>query len=59
MIITIQLPNIDITKYKSSTQIIRNITEEYVKRYIFCPICGAFNIQYPNNNHCRDFYCNN
>lgn len=57
MINTIIFPDIDITKYKNKSQIIRNKTEEYVKKYIFCPNCGSMIIKYPNNNPCGDFFC--
>lgn len=47
------------SNYKSKSQIIRNITENWVEDNIFCPICGLKILKYKNNNPCSDFYCKN
>lgn len=45
-------------KYKSSSQKIRVLTEEWVYRSIFCPSCGHINLgKYPHNKPVGDFYC--
>jgi len=43
--------------YKSKSQIMRVLTEDWVKNEIFCPNCGNFVYEYPNNNPVGDFYC--
>ena len=44
--------------YKSPSQKSRIFTEEWVKRYGFCPSCGySFLNKYPNNRPVADFYC--
>ncbi len=49
-----------ITKYKSASQKIRVLTEEWVNNSIFCPNCGRSDIdKYPNNQPVADFYCSN
>ena len=46
--------------YKSSSQIARVLTEEWVKQSCFCPNCGREDIaKYGNNNPASDFYCQN
>jgi type II restriction enzyme len=46
--------------YTSEPQKARVITEAWVKRQVFCPNCGALNIQkHPNNKPVADFYCAN
>jgi len=46
--------------YKSSSQKIRVLTENWVNRSVFCPNCGKANIErYPNNQPVADFYCSN
>lgn len=48
------------TGYKSSSQIIRVLTEQWVDSSIFCPNCGQSDIdRYPNNRPVADFYCSN
>lgn len=47
------------TKYKSSSQKIRVLTEDWVKNEIFCPNCGSLIFNYENNKPVRDFYCKN
>lgn len=59
MILTTKLPDLDLTQYTSKAQKIRNLTESYVVKHIFCPICGNQLIQHPNNHPCGDFYCKN
>ena len=46
--------------YKSQSQKIRVLTEEWVGNSIFCPSCGDIKInKYGNNNPVGDFYCSN
>lgn len=46
--------------YKSASQKIRILTEQWVDNSIFCPNCGHLNInKYPNNQPVADFYCAN
>lgn len=53
--------NIDISlakNYKSSTQIVRVITENWVQNNSYCPNCGNHNLKnYKNNKPVADFYC--
>lgn len=51
--------NIDIAAdYHSSTQIARVLTEDWVGRNMYCPICGRPVIHhYENNRPVADFYC--
>lgn len=51
--------NIDLSsKYKSPTQSIRCMSEDWVGRNLFCPICGNPRIShYPNNTPVGDFFC--
>ena len=49
-----------ITDYKSQSQKIRVLTEDWVDNHIFCPNCGQLDIdKYPNNQPVADFYCSN
>ncbi len=44
--------------YKSKTQIIRIISENWVGVHAFCPCCGNPSIaHFPNNKPVADFYC--
>lgn len=45
--------------YKSQTQKIRVMTEEWVSRAGFCPSCGRVLSQFENNKPVADFYCGN
>jgi type II restriction enzyme len=46
--------------YKNSSQIVRVLTENWVKENSYCPNCGAEKINnYANNNPVGDFYCLN
>src|SRR3989344_6002710 len=48
------------TNYKSSSQKVRVLTEQWVDNSIFCPNCGRLDIdKYPNNKPVADFYCSN
>ncbi len=47
------------TQYKSQSQKIRVLTENWVKNEIFCPNCGNIVSEYPNNKPVGDFYCKN
>lgn len=48
------------TNYKSASQKMRVLTEEWVGHSIFCPNCGHIDInKYPNNQPVADFYCSN
>lgn len=44
--------------YSSSSQIVRILTENWVKENSYCPNCGAEKIsEYPNNQPVADFFC--
>lgn len=44
--------------YKSNSQKVRVLTEQWVDKSVFCPNCGNLNIiKYPNNQPVADFYC--
>lgn len=45
------------TQYHSQSQIIRILTEDWVKNQIFCPNCGNSISEYPNNKPVGDFFC--
>ena len=45
------------TQYKSPSQKIRVLTEDWVLNEIFCPNCGSTIYNYPNNKPVADFYC--
>jgi type II restriction enzyme len=47
------------TKYRSQSQAIRVMTEDWVKNEIFCPNCGNFINSFKNNSPVADFYCEN
>lgn len=44
-------------QYKSQSQAIRVITEDWVKKEIFCPNCGNIVDDFENNKPVADFYC--
>lgn len=47
-------------KYKSSSQKIRVLTEDWVDRQVYCPNCGHLDIgRYKNNKPVADFFCLN
>jgi len=46
------------SQYKSQSQVIRVLTEKWVKKEIFCPNCGNFINEFKNNCPVADFYCN-
>ncbi len=59
--------NIEISKYyneykyhyKSSSQLIRVVTENWFKDNMYCPFCNSDEIEsFPNNYPVADFYCN-
>jgi len=46
--------------YKSQSQKMRVLTEQWVDNSVFCPNCGHLNIdKYPDNKPVADFYCPN
>jgi len=46
--------------YKSASQKVRILTEQWVDRSIYCPNCGRLDVsKYPNNRPVADFYCPN
>jgi Dam-replacing family. len=48
------------TSYKSNSQKIRILSEDWVAKNLFCPICGNPILQhYKANRPVADFYCNN
>jgi type II restriction enzyme len=44
-------------QYKSNSQKIRVLTEDWVDREVFCPSCGENINQYENNRPVADFFC--
>ncbi len=45
-------------KYKSASQKIRILSEQWVTESIFCPNCGHLKLdKYPNNQPVADFFC--
>ena len=47
-----------IEKYHNNSQEARVLTEDWVKRNLYCPICGRMEIEkYENNHPTGDFYC--
>lgn len=47
-------------KYKSSSQKVRVMSEDWVAKNMFCPICGNLHLQSMKNNQpVADFQCNN
>ena len=45
--------------YKSASQIARILTEDWLAKNMFCPICGTSLLnQYVANKPVADFYCN-
>lgn len=52
---------IDLAKnYKSPSQRVRVLTEDWVSNHIYCPNCGHINIdKYKNNKPVSDFFCSN
>lgn len=44
-------------QYKSQPQAIRVMTEDWVKKEIFCPNCGNLVNDFKNNRPVADFYC--
>lgn len=45
--------------YKSTSQIVRILTESWVKAEIYCPNCGSIISEYQNNKPVGDFFCSN
>lgn len=49
-----------VANYKSASQRVRVLTEQWVDSSVFCPNCGHLDIdKYPNNQPVADFYCPN
>jgi type II restriction enzyme len=46
-----------VTRYKSPSQKIRVLTENWVDQEVFCPSCGADVNKYSHNLPVADFYC--
>jgi type II restriction enzyme len=46
-----------VIQYKSQSQAIRVMTEDWVKNQIFCPNCGNLITDFENNKPVADFYC--
>ena len=44
-------------QYKSQSQAIRVMSEDWVKNEIFCPNCGNIVNDFENNKPVGDFYC--
>ncbi|HMR99434.1 MAG TPA: DpnI domain-containing protein [Anaerolineales bacterium] len=47
------------SNYKSPTQKIRVMTEDWVNEFVFCPNCGTSLNRFENNSPVADFYCGN
>jgi len=48
----------DLSNYKSQSQVIRILTEKWVKENSFCPNCGNDKLnEFENNRPVADFYC--
>ena len=45
------------TGYKNKSQVARILTEDWVKKEIFCPSCGREIIKLKNNQPVADFFC--
>ena len=45
--------------YKSNSQKIRVLTEDWVSSEIYCPNCGSKLVKFKNNQPVADFYCPN
>ena len=46
--------------YRSSSQIARVVTEEWVEKNSFCPRCGKRKLdRFESNRPVADFYCSN
>ena len=47
-----------IAKYSSNSQIARLLTENWLKRNMYCPRCGSLHVeQFENNRPVADFFC--
>lgn len=44
-------------RYRSASQVIRVLTEDWVGQQAFCPSCGSAIRAYENNRPVADFYC--
>lgn len=54
----LQMSEDNINPYKSNSQKIRVITEQWVNKNLFCPYCGNSYIKhFENNRPVADFYC--
>lgn len=58
VIMNVQFNTDLIAKYKSKSQINRILTEDWVEKNLYCPVCGqSFMHRYENNHPTGDFYC--
>lgn len=49
-----------VDRYKSQSQRVRVLTEDWVDKNIYCPNCGYLDIdKYKNNKPVADFFCSN
>ncbi|MDD4520076.1 MAG: DpnI domain-containing protein [Alphaproteobacteria bacterium] len=46
-------------RYKSPSQKVRAMSEDWVQKTVFCPRCGRFLSSYENNHPVGDFFCKN
>lgn len=54
----LKFDNDAISKYHSNSQIARLLTENWVKKNMYCPRCGRLHIeQFENNRPVADFFC--
>ena len=54
----LHLDSVLTTGYNSNSQKARILTESWVEKNLYCPVCGNPNIHhFPNNKEVADFYC--
>ena len=54
----LRFPTIDLSDYKSRSQQIRVLSETWLAREMYCPVCGNKKLaHYENNRPVADFYC--
>jgi type II restriction enzyme len=47
------------TRYKSRSQLIRTVTEDWFSNEMYCPNCLSEVSQFPANSKTKDFFCSN
>ena len=57
-IVDLRLNSTIIAQYSSNSQKARVLTESWVEKNLYCPVCGNTTIShFPNNKEVADFYC--